>query len=839
MAKPTRARAVKKETESGLNKFSIDTIIPRKYQSLAGVGVIFVLFFIFFYPLFFQGKTFQSGDILTGASFKTLIKTTGHQLLWNPYIFCGMPSQATGVGYTRWFDVINTTYVTSREMFGNIFGNDYAQHVAVLIILSVTAFFFMRSKKASLLVSLFVASAISFSTGIIVFIFIGHITKLYTLAMFPLVLMLLQKLQNKIKLLDVVLLVIAIGFLVAGWHIQVIFYCYFAFGLYFLYYLIHFLMKKDYPALKQLVKTLAIFVVATGLALSMAVDMYGQLYEYSPFSTRGTKSIVEKTTGPDATSGSAFYNYATEWSFSPGEVLTFVVPSYYGFGNTIYKGPLSNDQEIEVNTYFGQMNFVDVAMYMGVIVFFLGLFAMYACRKDPFVKYLTVLVVVSLLISFGRNFSPLFDLMFYYFPMFNKFRVPSMMLVLVQVSFPLLAGFGLLKIISLRAERNDITVKIIKYAAFVFTGGLVLSLVANGAISGWFMERVATSARAQELGQISEFMADAFMKDLYVALFLSAAVFWLAYGYIENKIGKDALIIVVILLSVFDLFRVSGRGAKFVEKQDVTGFFVEPAHIKVIKQQQDKDPFRMINLKSDGSLGSVSRNSNYNMFFLIQDLTGYSGIKPRAYQDYADVVTPANLTLWRMLNVKYIVYDKAIQYPGLVPIYANDKTFVYRNDGALPRAYFVNKVEVKQPIDILNAVKDNQFDPKDIAYTSTQLTVDKPDSSAYVHITKYDNDKISINANATGNNFMFLGDIYYSKGWSATVDGKETTIYEANHGFRGIIVPKGRHDIEFIFAPKSYTIGKNISLGVNLLLIAGLIVGIVIDRKKKDETEAS
>ena len=839
LAKTTKSRAAKKETENGLNKFSIDSILPRKYQSLAGIGVIFILFFIFFRPIFFEGKTFQSGDILTGTSFQTLIKTTDHQILWNPYIFCGMPAQATGVGYSRWFDFINTTYVKSREVFGSIFGNDYIQHVAILIILSITAFFFMRSKKASVLVSLFVASAISFSTGIIVFIFIGHITKLYTLALFPLVLMLLQKLQNKIKLLDVVLLVISIGFLVAGWHIQVIFYCYFAFGLYFLYYLIHFLLKKDYPAVKQLAKSLAIFIVATGLALSMAVDMYAQLYEYSPFSTRGTKSIVEKTTGEDSQSGSAFYDYATSWSFSPGEVMTFIIPSYYGFGNTTYKGPLSNEQEVEVNTYFGQMEFVDVAMYMGVIVFFLGLFAMFACRKDPFVKFLTILVVISLLISFGKNFSPVFDLMFYHFPMFNKFRVPSMMLVLVQVSFPLLAGFGLLKIISLRTERNDITVKVVKYAAFAFSGLLVLSLLANGAISGWFMERVATSPHGQQLGQISEFMADSFMKDLYVAMFLSAAVFLLAFSYIENKIGKDALVIAIVLLSVFDLFRVSGRGAKFVDRQDIKDSFAEPMYVKAIKQQHDKDPFRIVNLKSDGSLGSISRNSNFNMYFLLQDLTGYSGIKPRAYQDYADVVTPANPTLWRMLNVKYVIYDKAIQYPGLTPIASEEKTFVYRNDGALPRAYFVNTVEVKQPMEILEGVKENKFDPKDIAYSTSPIAVDKPDSTAFVHMIKYGNEKISIQANATGNNFLFLGDIYYPKGWSALVDGKETNIYEVNHGFRGIIVPKGQHDVEFVFAPKSYTIGKTVSLGVNILLLAGLILGVFMERKKKDKTEAA
>ncbi|MCW8812036.1 MAG: hypothetical protein OQK65_00780, partial [Chlorobium sp.] len=102
----------------------------------------------------------------------------------------------------------------------------------------------------------------------------------------------------------------------------------------------------------------------------------------------------------------------------------------------------------EVNTYFGQMPFVDVAMYMGVIIFFMALFAMFADWKNPLVRFFAILSLIALLISFGRTFSVVYDLMFNYFPFFDKFRVPSMILVLVQVSFPILAGLGLVKILS-------------------------------------------------------------------------------------------------------------------------------------------------------------------------------------------------------------------------------------------------------------------------------------------------------------------------------------------------------------------------------------------------------
>ncbi len=828
----THSRA---KSESWASKFSLDSIIPEKKQRWVGLGFLLILIFLFFSPVFFQGKVFQSGDIITANAYAPVLKSTNGHILWNPYVFCGMPSQPSGVGYYRYHDIINTSYNTIRETFGAIFNNKTAENIFSLIILAITSFLFMRDRKASVLISVFVSASIIFSTGIVVFLFIGHITKLYTLSVFPLVFMMLLRFQERIKLFDVIIFIIAVGLLVASWHIQVIFYCAFTFMIYFLYYLTRFLIKKDYPRFKRVLLSIFILIFAGGIGVSMVADQYWQIFDYTSTSTRGTKSIIEKTSGQDAETASGFYDYATSWSFSPGEVMTFIVPSFYGFGNMTYN---VDGQDVEANTYFGQMPFVDVAMYMGVVVFFLGLFAMYADRKNPFVRFLTILVIISLLISFGNTFSPIYDLMYYHFPGFNKFRVPSMILILVQISFPILAGFGLIKIGELKEEKNSAAVTVLKYAAIAFSALFVVALLGNGALASWFSERIAESSpsnRAQYLSQYSAMISGVFIKDTLIAFVLTAAVFWTAFFYTQNKLSKDLFLIVVLCLSLFDLLRVSGRGAQFVEQQDYSNIFAEPAYINIIKKQHDSDPFRIINLKQDG-YGSVSQNSNFNEYFLVQDLHGYSGIKPRTYQDYADVVTPANPTLWRMLNVKYIVLDKVIQYPGLTLVGTGDKTAVYKNEDALPRAYFVNKVEVKKPLEILQAVKDNKFDPRDVAFSTSPINVDKPDSTAFVKIQKYGTDTITIKAKASGSNLMFLGDTYYAKGWTATIDGKETKIYEINHGFRGIVVPQGTHDITLTFLPQSYVIGKTISLSVNLLLIIGLIAGIFIEKKKKGAT---
>ncbi|MFO7448124.1 MAG: hypothetical protein R6W90_17325 [Ignavibacteriaceae bacterium] len=512
-------RSSKDIKEGALAKFSIDKILPQKYHVTAVIIVIILLYLIFLNPLYFGGKSFQAGDIVAMKAATSYIEKDREGFsLWNPYLFCGMPAYATGTEFT-WFNLIYAGVTTVRNLFTGLFANDYVQWTFYLILLGVTAFFFMRHLTRNILVSLFTALATAFSTGLIVFLFIGHVTKLTSLCMYPLIFLMLLRMQEKIRLLDFVLLVIALQIFVQGFHVQIIFYTLFSVGIYFLYYFIRSLVKKDNLLRNNIVKSAAVFIAASAIAVLIQSDSLTQIYEYTPYSTRGTEGILEKAGGESAQTESEYYDYHTGWSFSPGEVLTFIVPSYYGFGNSMYKGPLTQGQEVEVNTYFGQMAFVDVAMYMGVIVFFLGLFAIFTRWKEPFVQFLTILAGVSLLISFGRTFPVIFDLLFYNLPYFDKFRVPSMILVLDQLTFPVLAGLGLMKIISLRSEPDQKIIKVVKNTAFVFTGIFILSLLLNNAITSWFTER-ANAGLPQQIKALSEYAAGMFTTDLIMAMFI-------------------------------------------------------------------------------------------------------------------------------------------------------------------------------------------------------------------------------------------------------------------------------------------------------------------------------
>ena len=403
-----------------------------------------------------------------------------------------MPAYAISVGYKS-FNIVYVITSTVRSIFSAPFKAQYAMWTFYLFALAYTMFFFMMSRTKNRLVSLFSALTVSFNTGIVVLLYIGHVTKLTAIFVFPILLLLLLNFQKKIKLLDVMLLLFFMPVMFLGWHVQIIFYIFFAVMIYLIYYLARAIKSKDNFLLKQLLKSAAIFLFAVLVGLGIQSDNFTQVWEYSPYSTRGAESILDRESGLAQKTETDFYDYATNWSFSPGEILTWIVPSYYGFGKSVYNGQLTQNQDVEVNTYFGQMPFVDVAMYMGVIVFFLAVFSMVINWKDPFVRYLTILAVISTLISFGRTFPIVYDLMFHYFPFFDKFRVPSMILVLVQLSFPILAGLGIAKLVALKNENDKKYNNLVRNIFFGLGGIFILTLLLASPIKSWFIGRIIES----------------------------------------------------------------------------------------------------------------------------------------------------------------------------------------------------------------------------------------------------------------------------------------------------------------------------------------------------------
>lgn len=824
MAKQQKKSIKEKKQESFLTQFTLDKYVPEKYQDYVLLIIPLFLLYLFFGDVFFGSKTFVSGDITTSMAMKNYLayaREVGTQPLWDPYIFMGMPAYITSINL-RAFDLILYIIHFVESIFQTITNEFSAGPTFYFYILAVTTYMFLRYKKVDRLVALFASIGVTFSTGMIIFIPIGHNTKMLTLCMIPLVFLALERLQHKITLFDFILLIAVIHIQLLSAHIQEIFYAFFAVLIYFEYFVIRYLLNKKTKEVLNLLKVGVIFVFASLFAAGMSIDQYWAIYEYNPTSIRGTPSILEQVNpSKKSTTGGLDYEYATNWSFSPGEMLTWIMPSFYGYGNSIYQGELSNNQPVEVNTYWGQMPFVDVPQYLGILIFIFGLMGIYFQRKNPFIQFLTILVVLSVLISFGRTFPIVYDLMFYYFPFFNKFRVPSMILNLVQIAFPILAAIGIYSIIKFKGGDEKIDVKLVNYFLYFFAGLFVIFIVFNSAIKDWYLGLLRDSQKVHP--QLYEYTFNMFYEDSLIAFAIAIAGLGLTLAYLRGKVNSQFLLVLIVALTVFDLFRISSRGMRKVDEKEIQTNFETPEWVKAIKK--DTSVYRILNLKNDGSLGSLNHHSNYHVTFLLQDFYGYSGAKPRAYQDLVDVIGLPNPTLWRMFNVKYIITEKPINDPYFETIYQDQSTAVNLYKAALPRAYFVNRFEKIPPLDFLNKIKNNEFDPIDVVQFNPDIQldfnqIDAPDSTAYVKITKYVFENIEMEVNASGNNLLFFGDTYYNVGWKALIDGKETKIYRANHNGRAILVPPGKHKVELKYEPLSYYLGKNISLGLNAVVLA-------------------
>ncbi|HLF19239.1 MAG TPA: YfhO family protein, partial [Bacteroidota bacterium] len=493
-----------------------------------------------------------------------------------------------------------------------------------------------------------------------------------------------------------------------------------------------------------------------------------------------------------------------------------------GFGSHTYQGPLTQQRPVPVNTYWGAQPFVDAPHYFGVVILILAIVGFFKNRGDSFVQFLGIVVAVSLFISFGREFPLVYDLMYNYFPLFNKFRIPSMILMLLQVMIPLLAGYGILSLLktSLTPESKK------KWKSF-FIGMsvlLVVSLVGRGFLRGIYesffpMAEVATRLRYAPavVSELYSFVFTSVANDLTVASTLILVVFASLYIYLQQRMKFTTFVVILGVAILADLWRVDSKPMHpqpRVEKQQV---FSAPDYVKFL--QRDSTLYRVLELV-DGQ----PPYSNLLAFWRIQSAYGYQGAKLRAYQDMIDVAGITNPLLWQLMDVKYILSNQGDTSDFLHLEYEGTERKVYSIPIASSRAFFVNRYEVAGGLEILRKISAASFDPRDVAYfqNDPRIEITPPSNGASVKIVRYGIQDLELNVTATGNNLLFLSETYYPKGWKAFIDGKETQIYCLDYLFRGVVIPPGDHKLEMRFEPGSFSLGKNLSLASNVIVV-GLV----------------
>ena len=287
------------------------------------------------------------------------------------------------------WDIIPEIIFGITGFAGMIFSSEVARVICYYAIFAIGMYILMRFQKHARFVAFFTAFAATFSTAVIVWVMIGHNTKPMVFAMFPYIFLFLEKLRERFSLIYAVLLIFAVHFVLTAGHLQMMFYGICAFGLYLIFELISRLIGKKEPL--TVLRPAGLLILAGAIAFIMSADRYLSTMEYTPYSTRGSGPIVKTEQSQHDASGGNPYDYATMWSFSPQEIITFFVPNYFGFGKLKYEGPATGNREVKLPTYWGQKPFEDVAAYMGIFVLGLALLGCILYRRIVFVQFLIVL----------------------------------------------------------------------------------------------------------------------------------------------------------------------------------------------------------------------------------------------------------------------------------------------------------------------------------------------------------------------------------------------------------------------------------------------------------------
>lgn len=803
--------------------------IKRFWPYLLAVVVFVAVAGIYMSPVF-EGKIIASTDGVQGrAAVHECVeygKQTGNYSWWTGSMFSGMPNYQIGGGrymantYLR--PLLNTLQWGHRNVF------------AIVLIYCLCFFALVRSMKVDKWLSIVGALAITFSSYFFIIIAANHHGKTSTLALMSLALAGFYLIFNGHRRLGVCLSMIGT---MAGFypHPQMAYYVCFIFAAFGIAELCKTIKNKDWKAFAF---NCALALAALGIGVGTGTSATYANLEYAEETMRGGHSDLVKSTDKDNKTKGLDLDYATAWSYGIDECWTFLVPDYMG-GSSNYDA--GRDSELckdmikqgvpkkqaeqfcqNVPAYWGDQPFTAGPVYMGAIVcmlFLLGLLIV----KGPYKWALLAVTLLSVVLSWGYHCMGPTRFFFDNVPMYNKFRAVSSILVIAEITIPLLGFLALQRLVDAKEKGKDLSKKVL-VSGGIAAGLALVCLIFTSGFEGrsdsqmpeWLTPLLIDARRAM-------LSADCWRSILFVALG-TAVVWWYSKS---KKFTTPLLAIVLGVLVLADMWPVDKR---FMNDSH---FSPANAYDKEFKMQAwekqildtDKDPhFRVFNL-------TVSPFNDARTSYYLKSIGGYSAAKLRRYQDLIDQhLSKMHMPVINMLNTKYLI----------VPDQSTGTAVPQLNPEAMGNAWFVEDIiEAKTPneeCDMLMTVDLTReaVVGSDYINNVSNLTPGA-DSLANVTLTKYTPEYIEYDAECSKPGTIVFSEIFYPYGWKAIVDGKPVEHYRANYMLRALNVDAGKHHIRFEFRPESVAKGNAISMTfvvLMYLIIAGCIISCFWPKKK-------
>ena len=816
----------------------------KKYWPYQVVILLFVVVSYMFTPQVFRNEVVNQSDIASWRGMANEIITynqsnpDGDKALWTNSMFSGMPATTISVIYDG--DYTDYVYRAIHKLAG-------VRPPSYLLISLVGGFLLFLAFGVNVWLSAIGAFAITFCSYNLQIIQVGHNSKMVAIAFMPWVLAALVYAYRKKPLLGSLLFGFSLSFQIEANHPQITYYLAIMVVGYAGFCMYKMLMEG---MAKKFMITSAMLLVAGSLGIATNVNHLWPTYEYSKFTMRGGSELAteegKEQKGLDL-------SYATSWSYSPGEMPNLMIPNFNGGSSggelttksETYKALRSGGYQgagqiiKQMPLYWGPQPFTAGPMYIGAVAIFLFVLGL-ALLKGPLKWWVVTVSVLAVLLSWGSNFMIVTEFFYKYVPLYSKFRTVSMILVVLQITIPLVAILVLQKLM----EKDEVipVKKITKgiYIALAVTAGFSLLFALVPSLAGSFVSQA--DAQMPDLlrktlvqDRISLLRADAFRSLFFIVS--AAAALWL---FVAGKLKKAPLIAVIAILVFADLWFVGRRYLNdnhFVKEREFNNQYALRPVDKMILE--DRDPnYRVLDL-------SINTFNDSHVSYHHKTIGGYSPAKLQTYQDLIDrhiskemqqfasdigsstTVEQAqkslgNYPVLNMLNTRYIVIGA--ENPPLV------------NSKAFGNAWYVNDFfeagSLAQEINALGTIPDLQSTAvlnKDFFEKIKGASTDSLSKDELIVLTSYSPNRLEYEYNSLHERVVVFSEIYYPAGWRATIDGRPVEIIRANYVLRALKVPAGNHRIEFEFRPESVYKGEYYSAIASGILIVLLFLALAAE----------
>ncbi len=815
------------------------------------VVVLFVaISFVYFFPADIEGRILYRHDSSAGrgAGQEALeyYQRTGKTTRWTNALFGGMPTYQTAPSY-------DSTKLLSKAI--DAYHLWLPENVWYVFVYLLGFYILLRAFDFRWYLAMLGSVIWAFSSYFFIIIAAGHIWKVMALAYLPPMIAGIVLAYRGKYLAGLLFTAIFSAFEINANHVQMTYYYLFVIVAMVLAYFIEGIKQKNY---RHLAKATAVCVVGALFGICLNLSNLYHTWSYSKETMRGASELVKEHSDNQTSSG-LDRDYITQWSYGIDETWTLLVPNAKGGASV----PLSQNETAmkhadsyytgvyqQLGQYWGNQPMTAGPVYVGAFImmlFILGLFIV----KGPMKWTLLAVTILSVLLSWGRNFMPFTDFFLDYVPMYAKFRTVASILVIAEFTIPLLAMLAMKRIV----DEPELLKKKAKWliVSFVLTAGfcLLFALMPKVFFSDFIsynemmaLKQIPTEQLTPLLQNLTDMRVAVFTADCWRSFWIIVAgtAFLLLFQF--GKLRKEYMVVAITVLCLVDMWQINKRylnDEMFVPKTVREEPIAKTAAIDHILQDKSLD-FRVLNLATS------TFNENETSYYL-KSIGGYHAAKLRRYQELTDAYISKEMSeamnaiasasgdmtmvngdsiypVLNMLNTKYFILP--LQGGQTVPL---ENPYTYGN------AWFVDKIRyvanANEELDGIatldirhEAVADQRF--KEQLGESTEQ-----DTASVVRIKAYEPNQLTYEVESGKGGVIVFSEIYYP-GWTATVDGVEQEIGRANYVLRALQVKPGKHEVVLSFFPKSIDRTETVAyVTYVLLLLLVLLMGWMYYRRRQ------